>query len=106
MLVVFGGEMGREVRVALGAVAGIAALGGRCGFIGQVADDQLGRVFAHDIRAGGIAYRLAQLTGHGEPLTVFFSSKTLKRRENIDLEPPISGPVRCEEVLPCLPMPL
>jgi protein-S-isoprenylcysteine O-methyltransferase Ste14 len=26
MLVVFGGEMGREVRVALGAVAGIAAL--------------------------------------------------------------------------------
>jgi hypothetical protein len=48
------------------------------------------------------SYRL----GHGEPMTVFFSRKTLKRRENIDLEPPISGPVRCEEILPCLPMPL
>ena len=28
----------------------------RCAFIGQVADDQLGEVFAHDIRAGGIDF--------------------------------------------------
>lgn len=41
---------------AANTVAGIAALGGRCGFIGQVADDQLGTVFAHDIRAHGIAF--------------------------------------------------
>ena len=36
---------------------GIAALGGKCGFIGQVADDQLGEVFAHDIQALGVAFR-------------------------------------------------
>ena len=41
---------------AANTIAGIAALGGRCGFIGQVADDQLGQVFAHDIRAAGIRY--------------------------------------------------
>ena len=41
---------------AANTVAGIAALGGSCGFIGQVAGDQLGGVFAHDIRALGVAF--------------------------------------------------
>jgi sugar/nucleoside kinase (ribokinase family) len=41
---------------AANTLAGLAALGSRCAFIGQVADDQLGEVFAHDIRAGGIAF--------------------------------------------------
>lgn len=41
---------------AANTLAGLAALGARCAFIGQVADDQLGEVFAHDIRAGGIAF--------------------------------------------------
>ncbi|WNO54530.1 adenosine kinase [Stakelama saccharophila] len=41
---------------AANTVAGIAALGGKCGFIGQVADDELGQIFAHDIRAVGIDY--------------------------------------------------
>jgi len=41
---------------AANTVAGIAALGGTCGFIGQVAEDQLGDVFAHDIRALGVAF--------------------------------------------------
>ena len=36
---------------AANTVAGIAALGGKCGFIGQVADDELGEIFAHDIRS-------------------------------------------------------
>jgi sugar/nucleoside kinase (ribokinase family) len=36
--------------------AGIASFGGRCGFIGRVAGDQFGKVFAHDIRAVGVAY--------------------------------------------------
>ncbi|WP_420140957.1 adenosine kinase, partial [Sphingomonas sp.] len=44
---------------AANTVAGIAALGGKCGFIGQVADDQLGAVFAHDIRANGITFTTA-----------------------------------------------
>ncbi|NML94562.1 adenosine kinase [Novosphingobium olei] len=41
---------------AANTLAGLAALGARCAFVGQVADDQFGRVFAHDIRAGGIAF--------------------------------------------------
>lgn len=48
---------------AANTIAGIAALGGRCGFIGQVADDQLGAVFAHDIRAHGIAFNTAVRAG-------------------------------------------
>lgn len=41
---------------AANSVAGIAMLGGRAGFVGQVADDQLGAVFAHDIRATGVEF--------------------------------------------------
>jgi sugar/nucleoside kinase (ribokinase family) len=42
---------------AANTMAGIAAMGGRAGFIGQVAKDQLGEIFAHDIRALGVEYR-------------------------------------------------
>ena len=52
---------------AANTVAGIAALGGRTGFIGQVADDQLGQVFAHDIRAAGVDF--ATPVRPGEPTT-------------------------------------
>jgi sugar/nucleoside kinase (ribokinase family) len=54
------GLMGPGVEASGGSaantVAGIAALGGRAAFIGTVADDQLGEVFAHDIRAVGVAF--------------------------------------------------
>ena len=52
---------------AANTLAGLAALGASCGFIGQVADDWLGQVFAHDIRAGGVAF--ATPIRAGEPLT-------------------------------------
>jgi sugar/nucleoside kinase (ribokinase family) len=41
---------------AANTLAGMAALGAQCAFIGQVADDQLGAVFSHDIRAVGIDF--------------------------------------------------
>src|SRR3546814_4937253 len=41
---------------AANTLAGLAALGRRCAFIGQVADDQLGGVFTHDLRAPGVSY--------------------------------------------------
>jgi sugar/nucleoside kinase (ribokinase family) len=44
---------------AANTLAGLAALGAKCAFIGQVAQDQLGAVFAHDIRAAGIAFDTA-----------------------------------------------
>jgi len=37
-------------------VAAIAAMGGSAGYIGRVKDDQLGRIFAHDIRAAGVRF--------------------------------------------------
>ena len=48
---------------AANTIAGMAALGSSCGFVGQVADDQLGAVFAHDIRAGGIRFDTAARAG-------------------------------------------
>lgn len=46
---------------AANTLAGMAALGQRCSFIGQVADDQLGHVFTHDLRALGVAYETPPL---------------------------------------------
>ena len=39
--------------------AGVAALGGRAGFIGQVAPDQLGEFYAHDLRSAGVEFTTA-----------------------------------------------
>ena len=65
------GKMGPGIEASGGSaantVAGIAALGGKCGFIGQVANDQLGDVFAHDIRAMGVTFGTAPRDG--EPTT-------------------------------------
>lgn len=49
---------GREVSggSAANTLAGLARLGHKTAFIGQVAQDQLGDVFAHDIRATGIDF--------------------------------------------------
>jgi sugar/nucleoside kinase (ribokinase family) len=48
---------------AANTVAGLAAMGLNAGFIGQVADDQLGEVFAHDIRALGVEFQTAPRSG-------------------------------------------
>ncbi|HXF52897.1 MAG TPA: adenosine kinase [Hyphomicrobiaceae bacterium] len=53
--------MGPAVEISGGSVAntivGIASLGGRAAFIGKVADDEFGRIFAHDIRAAGVIFK-------------------------------------------------
>lgn len=38
------------------SIAAAAGLGAKTGYIGRVADDELGRIFAHDIRAVGVEY--------------------------------------------------
>ena len=48
---------------AANSLAGLAGLGHRCAFIGQVADDQLGQVFTHDMRATGITFDVPPLPG-------------------------------------------
>ena len=47
---------------AANTMAGIAQLGGRAGFIGRVRDDQLGAIFAHDIRAVGARFDTPPVT--------------------------------------------
>ena len=49
---------GREVSggSAGNTAAGVAALGGRAGFVGQVAPDQLGEFYIHDLRATGVEF--------------------------------------------------
>ena len=46
--------------------AGIAALGGKAGFIGQVAPDQLGQFYRHDLTATGVEFTTAA-TDFGVP---------------------------------------
>ena len=52
--------MGPAIRASGGSAAntivGVASLGARAAFVGKVKEDQLGRVFIHDIRAAGVAF--------------------------------------------------
>lgn len=50
---------------AANTVAGVAALGGSAGFVGKIADDALGKVFVHDIRACGVEYHPVMAGGAG-----------------------------------------
>jgi sugar/nucleoside kinase (ribokinase family) len=47
-------------------MAGIAAMGGRAAFIGQIADDQLGEIFRHDMRALGVRFDTPALNSGSE----------------------------------------
>ncbi|WP_142849170.1 adenosine kinase [Telmatospirillum sp. J64-1] len=51
---------------AANTIAGIASLGGKAAYIGKVADDQLGEVFRHDIRAAGVTFETSP-GGDGAP---------------------------------------
>ena len=41
---------------AANTIVGIASLGARAAYVGKVKDDQIGRLYAHDIRAAGVAF--------------------------------------------------
>jgi len=41
---------------AANTVAGVASFGGRAAYIGKVRDDEMGRVFRHDLRSAGVAF--------------------------------------------------
>jgi sugar/nucleoside kinase (ribokinase family) len=55
--------MGPAVVVSGGSASntavGLASLGARVGFVGKVHDDELGRLFAHDLRATGVRFDTA-----------------------------------------------
>ncbi len=48
---------------AANTIAGLASFGGKGAFMGKVADDTLGKVFAHDMRAIGARFENAPLVG-------------------------------------------
>ncbi len=41
---------------AANTIVGIASLGARAAYVGKVKDDQIGRLYTHDIRAAGVAF--------------------------------------------------
>jgi sugar/nucleoside kinase (ribokinase family) len=59
--------MGPAIEISGGSAAntivGIASLGARAAFIGKVKDDDLGRVFAHDIHAAGVTFATPPASG-------------------------------------------
>ena len=52
--------MGPAVEISGGSAAntivGVAGFGARAAFVGKIKDDQLGRVYRHDIRAAGVSF--------------------------------------------------
>lgn len=61
------GRMGPATEISGGSaantIAGIAQLGLKTAYVGKVRDDQLGDIFAHDIRAQGADYETPRATG-------------------------------------------
>ena len=53
-------DMGPAVEMSGGSAAntivGVANLGARAAYVGKVKDDQIGRMYTHDIRAAGVAF--------------------------------------------------
>jgi sugar/nucleoside kinase (ribokinase family) len=41
---------------AANTIVGVASLGARAAYVGKVRDDQIGRLYAHDIRAAGVTF--------------------------------------------------
>src|SRR3981081_3555363 len=60
-------DMGPAVEMSGGSAAntivGIASLGARTAFIGKVKDDQIGRLYSHDIKAANVAFATTPATG-------------------------------------------
>jgi sugar/nucleoside kinase (ribokinase family) len=47
---------------AANTIVGIANLGARAAYVGKVRDDQIGRLYSHDIRAAGVAFETKPAT--------------------------------------------
>src|SRR3979411_1117641 len=60
-------DMGPAVEMSGGSAAntivGVANLGARAAYVGKVRDDQIGRLYTHDIRAAGVAFETRPAAG-------------------------------------------
>src|SRR5580693_5863286 len=61
------GDMGPATEMSGGSAAntivGVASLGARAAYVGKVKDDQIGRLYTHDIRAAGVAFDTRPASG-------------------------------------------
>jgi sugar/nucleoside kinase (ribokinase family) len=61
------GDMGPATEMSGGSgantIVGVANLGARAAFVGKVRDDQIGRLYTHDIRAAGVAFETKAASG-------------------------------------------
>src|SRR5580658_10238875 len=48
---------------AANTIVGIASLGARAAYVGKIRDDQIGRLYSHDIRAAGVAFETRPASG-------------------------------------------
>ena len=59
-------EMGEGIEASGGSaantIAGLASLGGRGAYVGKLRDDELGAIFAHDLKSIGVAFKTPPLT--------------------------------------------
>ncbi len=68
---------------AANTIAGLASFGARAAFIGRVADDQFGKVFAHDIRTIGVTFNTPPATsGAPTALCIIFVTPDGERTMN------------------------
>lgn len=60
-------DMGPGIEASGGSASntmvGITSFGGRAAFIGKIADDEFGRIFAHDIRAADVTFNTTPVNG-------------------------------------------
>jgi sugar/nucleoside kinase (ribokinase family) len=60
-------DMGPATEISGGSAAntivGLASLGARAAYVGKVRDDQIGRLYVHDIRAAGVTFETAPASG-------------------------------------------
>jgi sugar/nucleoside kinase (ribokinase family) len=93
---------GREISggSAGNTAAGLAALGCKSAFIGQVADDQLGNIYRHDIESQGIDFLVAARSDVGatarslilvtpdaqRTMNTFLGAAQLLEKDSVDLE--------------------
>jgi sugar/nucleoside kinase (ribokinase family) len=86
---------------AANTIAGLASFGARAAFIGRVADDQFGKVFAHDIRTIGVTFNTPPATsGAPTALCIIFVTPDGERTMNTFLGASTElGPREVDETL-------
>src|SRR3954447_22705091 len=80
---------------AANSMAGIAALGLRARFVGQVADDQLGDIFEHDMTALGVNFETPRLSD-GPPTGRCLILVTPDAQRTMNTSPGASHELTCD----------